>query len=168
MLSEFVRDAAYKEAAQHMHVTHTHTHTHTHLHTHLHPSHTHTHTHTHKHFSGLTLLNLAQDARLQRQNSFFFEVFFHRCHVVKPCSRCKITTTDQETGYRGEEPLATLSSYRLKAWLFFPLFFLFSLCMDVCISMYVHMYVCVWIYTCIYRYIAGSWLRGYLSTRRIQ
>lgn len=34
--------------------------------------------------------------------------------VVKPCSRCKITTTDQETGYRGEEPLRTLSTYRLK------------------------------------------------------
>ena len=36
-------------------------------------------------------------------------------HVVKPCSRCKITTTDQETGYRGEEPLTTLSTYRLKS-----------------------------------------------------
>jgi uncharacterized protein YcbX len=35
-------------------------------------------------------------------------------HVVKPCSRCKITTTDQETGYRGEEPLATLSTFRTK------------------------------------------------------
>ena len=35
-------------------------------------------------------------------------------HVVKPCSRCKITTTDQETGYRGEEPLTTLSTYRRK------------------------------------------------------
>ena len=37
-----------------------------------------------------------------------------RLHVVKPCSRCKITTTDQETGYRGEEPLTTLSTFRLK------------------------------------------------------
>jgi uncharacterized protein YcbX len=36
-------------------------------------------------------------------------------HIVKPCSRCKITTTDQETGYRGEEPLTTLSTYRLKS-----------------------------------------------------
>ena len=32
--------------------------------------------------------------------------------VVKPCSRCAITTTDQLTGERGKEPLATLASYR--------------------------------------------------------
>ena len=35
-------------------------------------------------------------------------------HVVKPCSRCKVTTTDQDTGYRGEEPLTTLATYRKK------------------------------------------------------
>ncbi|EKX43924.1 hypothetical protein GUITHDRAFT_140066 [Guillardia theta CCMP2712] len=35
--------------------------------------------------------------------------------VVKPCSRCKITTTDQSmksTGFRDEEPLITLSRFR--------------------------------------------------------
>jgi uncharacterized protein YcbX len=31
---------------------------------------------------------------------------------VKPCSRCVITTTDQETGERGSEPLRTLATYR--------------------------------------------------------
>ncbi len=29
-----------------------------------------------------------------------------------PCSRCVITTTDQSTGVRGEEPLRTLAGYR--------------------------------------------------------
>jgi MOSC domain-containing protein len=33
--------------------------------------------------------------------------------LVKPCTRCQITTTDQETGERGSEPLATLASYRM-------------------------------------------------------
>jgi uncharacterized protein YcbX len=32
---------------------------------------------------------------------------------VKPCTRCEITTTDQETGVRGEEPLLALSKYRI-------------------------------------------------------
>ena len=32
--------------------------------------------------------------------------------VVKPCSRCVITTIDPETGVRGKEPLATLARYR--------------------------------------------------------
>jgi uncharacterized protein YcbX len=32
--------------------------------------------------------------------------------VVKPCSRCSITTVDQATGARGPEPLATLAGYR--------------------------------------------------------
>ncbi|QFG22744.1 MOSC domain-containing protein [Actinomadura sp. WMMB 499] len=32
--------------------------------------------------------------------------------AVKPCTRCVITTTDQETGERGKEPLRTLASYR--------------------------------------------------------
>jgi len=35
-----------------------------------------------------------------------------RFAVVKPCARCVITTTDQATGERGREPLATLASYR--------------------------------------------------------
>jgi len=32
--------------------------------------------------------------------------------VVKPCARCVITTTDQETAVRLHEPLLTLSKYR--------------------------------------------------------
>lgn len=32
--------------------------------------------------------------------------------VVKACDRCVITTTDQETGARGVEPLRTLAGYR--------------------------------------------------------
>ena len=32
--------------------------------------------------------------------------------LVKPCTRCEITTTDQSSGRRGIEPLRTLSSYR--------------------------------------------------------
>jgi uncharacterized protein YcbX len=32
--------------------------------------------------------------------------------VAKPCTRCQITTTDQETGKRGPEPLRMLASYR--------------------------------------------------------
>ncbi len=32
--------------------------------------------------------------------------------VVKPCSRCSITTVDPERGTRGVEPLATLARYR--------------------------------------------------------
>jgi uncharacterized protein YcbX len=33
---------------------------------------------------------------------------------VKPCARCVLTTIDQETGFMGKEPLATLSNYRKK------------------------------------------------------
>ena len=33
--------------------------------------------------------------------------------IVKPCARCVITTTDQETTKRNKEPLLTLSSYRM-------------------------------------------------------
>lgn len=32
--------------------------------------------------------------------------------LVKPCTRCEITTTDQASGLRGVEPLATLAGYR--------------------------------------------------------
>jgi hypothetical protein len=32
--------------------------------------------------------------------------------LVKPCVRCKVTTTDQATGHVGFEPLPTLSTYR--------------------------------------------------------
>ena len=33
--------------------------------------------------------------------------------VAKPCSRCVVVTTDQSTGERHREPLATLATYRL-------------------------------------------------------
>jgi hypothetical protein len=33
-------------------------------------------------------------------------------HVVKPCARCVITTTDQRTTVRSSEPLRTLAAYR--------------------------------------------------------
>jgi hypothetical protein len=32
--------------------------------------------------------------------------------AVKPCDRCVLITTDQETGFRGPEPLRTLARYR--------------------------------------------------------
>jgi uncharacterized protein YcbX len=32
--------------------------------------------------------------------------------AVKPCARCVVTTTDQETGVTSKEPLKTLSTYR--------------------------------------------------------
>jgi uncharacterized protein YcbX len=31
---------------------------------------------------------------------------------IRPCARCVLTTTDQQTGQRGSEPLRTLASYR--------------------------------------------------------
>ncbi len=34
------------------------------------------------------------------------------CRVVKPCSRCTITTVDPKTAQRGPEPLKTLAGYR--------------------------------------------------------
>jgi uncharacterized protein len=33
-------------------------------------------------------------------------------HIVKPCARCPIPTTDQVTARRGKEPLRTLATYR--------------------------------------------------------
>jgi uncharacterized protein YcbX len=35
--------------------------------------------------------------------------------MVQPCPRCKITTTCQDTGARGKEPLRTLATYRRDA-----------------------------------------------------
>ena len=35
--------------------------------------------------------------------------------VVKPCTRCQITTTDQSTASVGVEPLPTLARYRYSA-----------------------------------------------------
>ncbi len=37
-----------------------------------------------------------------------------RLHVVSPCSRCVITTVDQDTGEAGKEPLRALATYRRK------------------------------------------------------
>ena len=38
-----------------------------------------------------------------------------RMSVVKPCSRCKISTTNQDTGTQAPEPLETLRTYRTGA-----------------------------------------------------
>lgn len=43
-----------------------------------------------------------------------FSVGEARFRVMKPCARCVVTTTDQRTGIRSEEPLKTLSSFRKK------------------------------------------------------
>ncbi|WP_233525772.1 MOSC domain-containing protein [Actinomadura spongiicola] len=34
--------------------------------------------------------------------------------MIKPCGRCVVTTTDQDTGERGCEPLRTLATYRTR------------------------------------------------------
>jgi hypothetical protein len=36
-----------------------------------------------------------------------------RMKLVKPCTRCQITTTDQSSGVTGPEPLETLRGYRM-------------------------------------------------------
>jgi uncharacterized protein YcbX len=41
-----------------------------------------------------------------------FKIGNLKFHAVKPCARCVITTTDQETAERAHEPLLTLSKYR--------------------------------------------------------
>jgi uncharacterized protein YcbX len=41
-----------------------------------------------------------------------FEIGGMRFAAVKPCDRCVVTTTDQQTGERGVEPLRTLATYR--------------------------------------------------------
>ena len=38
-----------------------------------------------------------------------------RLRIVKPCARCVVTTTDQSTAVRSQEPLRTLGRYR-KVW----------------------------------------------------
>ncbi len=35
-------------------------------------------------------------------------------HLVKPCARCIVTTVDQQTANRGQEPLRTLAQYRMQ------------------------------------------------------
>lgn len=41
-----------------------------------------------------------------------FRVGTVKFHASGPCARCPITTTDQQTGVRGKEPLRTLATYR--------------------------------------------------------
>lgn len=41
-----------------------------------------------------------------------FRIGNNRFAGVKPCSRCVLTTVDQETAEKGKEPLVTLASYR--------------------------------------------------------
>jgi uncharacterized protein len=41
-----------------------------------------------------------------------FKIGTAHLQAVKPCARCIITTTDQQTAERGKEPLRTLSQYR--------------------------------------------------------
>lgn len=43
-----------------------------------------------------------------------FTIGKNKFAAVKPCSRCIMTTTDQETAIRSAEPLKTLASYRKK------------------------------------------------------
>lgn len=43
-----------------------------------------------------------------------FTIGVVKFQAVKPCDRCVITTTDQDTSQRNEEPLKTLSTYRKK------------------------------------------------------
>lgn len=44
-----------------------------------------------------------------------FRVGETRFSAVKPCARCILTTIDQETAQRGQEPLKTLATYRTKS-----------------------------------------------------
>ncbi len=42
----------------------------------------------------------------------YFTIEKNKFVGVKPCSRCVLTTIDQQTGEKGKEPLATLAKYR--------------------------------------------------------
>ena len=42
----------------------------------------------------------------------YFQIDKVKFNAVKPCSRCVITTTDQNTAKRGHEPLKTLAAFR--------------------------------------------------------
>ena len=41
-----------------------------------------------------------------------FEIGGLAFHAVKMCERCVVTTIDQQTAQKGEEPLRTLAEYR--------------------------------------------------------
>jgi hypothetical protein len=55
-------------------------------------------------FSGGNPFDEDKWKKIQIGNIFFYP--------VKPCSRCVVTTIDPETGYKENEPLATLSLFR--------------------------------------------------------
>jgi hypothetical protein len=48
----------------------------------------------------------------EEDNWNHFRIGQNRFAAVKPCSRCVMTTVNQDTGEKGTEPLATLASYR--------------------------------------------------------
>ena len=43
-----------------------------------------------------------------------FRIGQNRFVGIKPCSRCVLTTVNQDTAKKGFEPLATLSTYRMQ------------------------------------------------------
>jgi uncharacterized protein YcbX len=55
-------------------------------------------------FSGGNPFDEDKWKKIQIGNIFYYP--------IKPCSRCVVTTIDPETGYKENEPLATLSSFR--------------------------------------------------------
>jgi uncharacterized protein YcbX len=45
-----------------------------------------------------------------------FEIGGLAFDAVKPCARCVVTTTDQDTGERGQEPLRTMATFRKRGF----------------------------------------------------
>lgn len=58
--------------------------------------------------------NLVVSANSAYEEDYWREISIgsHLFHVVKPCSRCVMTTVDARTGTKGIEPLRTLKTYR--------------------------------------------------------
>lgn len=58
--------------------------------------------------------NIVFKGELPFEEDSFLEIFSGdvQFRAVKPCARCILTTTDQESGLRSPEPLKTLSVYR--------------------------------------------------------
>jgi len=48
----------------------------------------------------------------EEENWNFFSIQNNKFQGVKPCARCVLTTIDQNTAEKGQEPLRTLSGYR--------------------------------------------------------
>jgi uncharacterized protein YcbX len=57
-------------------------------------------------------LVIAGGGAFQEDGMTAFQVGALRFRVVKPCDRCVLTTTDQDTAERGPEPLRTLATFR--------------------------------------------------------